>query len=295
VNYGIDTILNFLVIGLAVGCIYGLVAMGLCVIYNASGIVNFAQGAFVMFGGMAAYAIFAMLGLPMVVAGPLAVIAAWGLGWVVMRSVIGPLLQRRAPVFIMILATMAVQIVLENGAMHVIGTKPVTLPEITPGWLLRIGGVVVGGQSIWIAVGTLVVGILLWGFFTRTIQGKAMRACAVNSELASLLGIPVDRMVMLSFAISAALGAVGGVLITPSQYTAFNVALPFSIKGFTAAIVGGFGNVAGALAGGLVIGMLESLSVAYLSSGYKDVIVFAFLIVMLIVRPSGLFSSPGVH
>ena len=293
--YGVETLLNFFVIGLAVGCIYGLVAMGLCVIYNASGIVNFAQGAFVMFGGMVAYVLLARLGLPMLAAGPLAVILAWGLGWVVMRSVIRPLLKRRAPIFIMILATMATQIVLENAAMHAIGTKPVTLPEITPGLLLRFGKVVIGGQSIWIAVGTLALGAVLWGFFARTLLGKAMRACAVNAEIATLLGIPVDRMVALSFAISAALGAAGGVLITPTQYTAFNVAMPFGIKGFTAAILGGFGNVAGALAGGLVLGVLESLSVAFVSSGYKDVIVFGLLILILFVRPSGLFSSPEEH
>jgi branched-chain amino acid transport system permease protein len=293
--YGVETLLSFLVIGLALGCIYGLVAMGICVIYNASGIVNFAQGAFVMFGGMGAYVLFARLGLPIVLAGPLAIVCAWALGWVVMRSVIRPLLQRRAPIFIMILATMAVQIVLENAAMHAIGTKPVTLPEITPGLILRFGRVVIGGQSIWIAVGTLVLGALLWGFFARTLLGKAMRACAVNPEMATLLGIPVDRMVALSFAISAALGAAGGVLITPTQYTSYNVALPFGIKGFTAAILGGFGNVAGALAGGLVLGVLESLSVAFVSSGYKDVIVFALLVLILFIRPSGLFNSSGEH
>ncbi len=286
------TLLNFLVIGLTTGCIYGLVAIGFCVIFNASGIVNFAQGSFVMFGGMAAYALFARAGLPMLAAAPLAVLLAWIFGWLVMQGVIRPLLAQRAPIFILILATLAVQIVMENAAMHVMGTKPLTFPEITPGWLLRAGGVTVGGQNIWIAVGTLALAGILWTFFRMTLLGKAMRACAVSREMATLLGIPVQRTVAVSFAISAALGAAGGILITPTQYTAFTIALPYGIKGFVAASIGGFGHAGGALAGGLILGVLESLSVAFVSSGYKDVIVFTLLLLILVVRPSGLFGSP---
>ncbi len=285
-------LLRFGIIGVTTGCIYGLVAIGFCVIFNASGIVNFAQGAFVMVGGMAAYALLAWAGLPLAAAAPLAVALAWGLGWLVMQAVIRPLLARRAPVFILILATLAVEIVLENAAMHVMGTKPVTFAEITPGLSLRAGPVVVGGQNLWIAAGTLGLVALLWAFFRWTLLGKAMRACAVSRETASLLGIPVERTVALSFAISAALGAAGGILITPTQYTAFTIALPYGIKGFVAAILGGFGNVGGALAGGLILGLFESLAVAFVSSGYKDVIVFTLLFGILVVRPSGLFGSP---
>lgn len=285
-------LLNFLVIGLTTGCIYGLVAIGFSVIYNASGIVNFAQGSFVMFGGMAAYALFAGAGLPLLAALPLAVALAALFGWLLMHAVVRPLLARRAPIFVLILATLAVQIVMENTAMHVMGTKPLTFPEITPGWMLRGAGTAVAGQNVWIALGTLGLAGGLLAFFRLTLVGKAMRACAVSPEVARLLGIPVERMVAVAFAVSAALGAAGGVLITPTQYTAFTIALPYGIKGFVAAIIGGFGHAGGALAGGLILGLLESFSVAFVSSGYKDVIVFSLLIVILLVRPSGLFGSP---
>jgi branched-chain amino acid transport system permease protein len=291
-SYGAGTLMNFLLIGLTTGCIYGLVAIGLCVIFNASGIVNFAQGSFVMFGGMATYALFARAGLPMLPAALLATALAALLGWLLTQGVIRPLLARRAPIFILILATLALQIVMENAAMHVMGTKPLTLPEITPGLMFTAGPVTVSGQYLWIALGTLALVGILWLFFTRTLLGKAMRACAVNREMARLLGISVERTIALSFAISAALGAAGGILITPTQYTAFTIALPYGIKGFVAAIIGGFGNVGGALVGGLILGVLESLAVAFVSSGYKDVIVFTLLIVILVVRPSGLFGSP---
>jgi branched-chain amino acid transport system permease protein len=285
------TLASFVVNGLTTGCIYGLAAIGLCVIFNASGIVNFAQGSFVMFGGMVASDLFARAGLPLAAAVLLAILLAWCLGWVLMQGVIRPLLARRAPIFILILATLNLQIMLENAAMNVIGTKPLNLPEITPGLMLQAGRLTVNGQYLWIALGTLALVGLLWAFFRKTLMGKAMRACAVNAEMARLLGISVERTIAVSFAISAALGAAGGILITPTQYTQFNIALPYGIKGFVAAIIGGFGNVGGALVGGLILGVLESLAVAFVSSGYKDVIVFTLLIVILLVRPSGLFGS----
>ena len=286
------TLATFVVNGLTTGCIYGLAAIGLCVIFNASGIVNFAQGSFVMFGGMVAADLFGRAGLPLAAAVLLATGLAWCLGWVLMQGVIRPLLARRAPILILILATLALQIVLENAAMHALGTKPLNLPEVTPGLMFRLGGIAVSGQNLWIVLGTLALVGLLWLFYTRTLMGKAMRACAVNREMASLLGISVERTIALSFAISAALGAAGGILITPTQYTQFNIALPYGIKAFVAAIIGGFGNVGGALVGGLILGVLESLAVAFVSSGYKDVIVFTLLLVILVLRPSGLFGSP---
>lgn len=290
-SFDLPTLASFVVNGLTTGCIYGLAAIGLCVIFNASGIVNFAQGSFVMFGGMVACDLFARAGLPLPAAVALALALAWLLGWLLTQGVIRPLLTRRAPIFVLILATLALQIVLENAAMHVMGTKPLNLPEITPGVIFRVGGVTVGSQYLWIAGGTLALVGILWVFFKKTLLGKAMRACAVNREMASLLGISVERTIAISFALSAALGAAGGILITPTQYTQFNIALPYGIKGFVAAIIGGFGNVGGALVGGLILGVLESLAVAFISSGYKDVIVFTLLITILVIRPSGLFGS----
>jgi branched-chain amino acid transport system permease protein len=144
---------------------------------------------------------------------------------------------------------------------------------------------------VWVVGGALALVVALAAFYRRTLTGKAMRACAVNREVAALLAIPVERMLAYAFALSAGLGAAAGVLITPTQYTAFHVALPYGISGFVAAVLGGFGNATGAFVGGLLLGVLESLAVVFVASGYKDVVTFTVLLAILFFKPTGLFGS----
>jgi branched-chain amino acid transport system permease protein len=277
--------------GIAVGCIYGLIGIGFCVIYNASGIVNFAQGAFVMLGGMVAYTAFHTLGLPLLIAAALAIALVALVGVVIERAVVRPLWDRKATMFVMILATLAAQIVIERMALIVAGDQPKTLPQFTDLPPLRIAGIAVSYQFLWIVAVSLMLIWLLDQFFKRTRTGKAMRACAFNREAAALQGISVSRMLALSFALSAALGAVAGVLITPTQYTAFNVGVPFAISGFIAAIVGGFGRPLGAFVGGIMLGLAQSLAIVAFGAGLKNVAALTVLLIFLFIRPGGILGE----
>ena len=139
--------------------------------------------------------------------------------------------------------------------------------------------------------GSLLLVVALRLLYAYTLFGKAMRACAISPEVASLLCIPVQRMTAYSFALSAALGAIGGILITPTQYTAYHIAVPFSVNGFIAAIIGGLGNPLGAFVGGVVLGVLQSFAVLFFAAGYKDIVAFSVLLMFLFVRPRGVFGS----
>jgi branched-chain amino acid transport system permease protein len=280
-----------LVNGLSVGCIYGLIGIGFCVIYNASGIVNFAQGAFVMLGGMVTFALLTSFGMPMIVAGALATVAVALLGVVIERLVVRPLWDRNATMFVMILATLAAQIVIERATLIAVGDQPKSIPVFTDLPPIRIAGVAIGYQILWIIGTSLLLIALLALFFQKTLVGRAMRACSINREAAALQGIPVSRMLALSFAISAALGAIAGILVTPTQFTAFNVGTPFAIAGFIAAIVGGFGRPFGAFLGGIALGLAQALAVFALGSGLKNVAALAVLLVFLFFRPSGILGA----
>jgi branched-chain amino acid transport system permease protein len=277
--------------GIGVGCIYGLIGIGFCVIYNASGIVNFAQGAFVMLGGVVTYVAMHSHGLPLPFAAVAAILLVAAFGVVVERLVVRPLWDRDATMFVMILATLAAQIVIERLTQMAVGDQPKTLPVFTDLPPLRIAGVAVNFQFLWI-VGTSVAVILLLGaFFKSTKTGKAMRACAINREAAALQGIPVSRMLALAFALSAGLGALAGILITPTQYTAYNVGVPFAISGFIAAIVGGFGRPFGAFAGGILLGVAQALAIVFLGAGFKNVAALSVLLLFLFFRPTGILGA----
>ncbi len=282
---------QILVSGLGVGCIYGLIGIGFCVIYNASGIVNFAQGAFVMLGGMITHALVQRMGLPLLPAAVGAILLVAALGIVVERVVVRPLWVRNATMFAMILATLAAQIVIERATLILFGDQPKTLPAFTDLPPLRIAGVAISFQFLWIVGASAAIILGLAAFFARTRTGKAMRACAINREAAALQGIPVGTMLALSFALSAALGAVAGILITPTQYTAFNVGLPFAISGFIAAIVGGFGRPFGAFLGGLALGVAQAVAVFALDAGFKNIAALSVLLVFLFLRPQGILGA----
>ena len=285
--YFVQTLVN----GFSVGCIYGLIGIGFCVIYNASGIVNFAQGAFVMLGGMITYVLLTTFHLPLVVAGAFATVSVAVIGIIIERVVVRPLWDRNATMFVMILATLAVQIVIERATLILVGDQPKSIPVFTDLPPIRLAGVSIGYQTLWIVGTSLVLITLLALFFQKTLVGRAMRACSINREAAALQGIQVSRMLALSFALSAALGAIAGILLTPTQFTAFNVGTPFAISGFIAAIVGGFGRPFGAFLGGIALGLAQALAVFGLGSGLKNVAALAVLLAFLFFRPSGILGS----
>ena len=289
--YDLPTILQFVLTGLAVGCVYSLIALGFTVIFNASGILNFAQGAFVMLGGMLTYAAYGLARWPLWLAALFSIVGVILIAVVADRLVVSPLWRGRAPLYTIIVATFGIHTILENGALLGISSIGVGYPSFSRGEPLSLLGASVSRQMLWIAGVAALVMVTLNLFFRRTLTGRAMRACAINPVAASLMGIEVTVMIRWSFVMSAVLGAVAGILITPAQFTQFNVGIPFGLKGFAAAMIGGFGNIAGAIVGGLVLGVLESLRVALITSRYKDVISFGLLIVILLIKPNGLFGS----
>ena len=191
----------------------------------------------------------------------------------------------------MILATLAAQIVAERTVLLLVGDQPKNIPVFTDLPPIRIAGVAIGYQLLWIVGVSVLLITLLNAFFQRTLIGRAMRACAINREAAALQGIPVSWMLALSFALSAGLGAIAGILVTPTQYTAYNVGTPFAISGFIAAIVGGFGRPLGAFLGGIILGVAQSLAVVTFGSGMKNVAALSMLLIFLFFRPSGLLGS----
>ena len=283
--------LQSLVTGVGVGLIYGLVGIGFCVIYNASGIVNFAQGVFVMLGGMICHTLLTKLSLPLPLAALLTIPLVALCGMLIEFAIVRPMWHRGATLFAIILATLAAQIMIERITILTLGDQPRSLPEFTTGGPLKLGAIAVNYQFFWIlGCGALMV-VLLWLFFTKTRTGRALRACSQNREAAALLGIPVSRMLLVSFALSAALGAVAGILVTPTQYTAYNVSTPFGVNGFIAAIIGGFGSAGGALAGGVLLGILQAAAIVVLGAGFKNVAALTVLLIVLLLFPNGLFAG----
>ncbi len=286
-----DVLFQSLISGVSIGCVYGLIGIGFCVIYNASGIVNFAQGAFVMLGGMVTYIFLEQYHLPYFLAAVLAIAVVAVVGALLERLVVRPLWKRNAAMFVMILATLAAQIVIERLTFLAVDDQPKTLPVFLDLPPIMIGGVAINYQSLWIMAGSLFIVAALGLFFKRTRLGKAMRACSINAEAAALQGIPVSAMLTGAFVLSAVLGALAGILVTPTQYTAFNMGVPFAISGFIAAIIGGFGRPFGAFLGGIMLGLVQALAILSLGAGFKNVAALSILLLFLFIRPSGLLGS----
>ena len=280
-----------LVTGVGIGLIYGLIAIGFSVIYNASGIVNFAQGVFVMLGGMFAHTLLVRYGLPMWLAAIVSTVLVAGVGVLVQIIVINPMWRRNAPLFAIILATLAVQLLIEQIVILTLGDQPRTYPEFTSGGPLKIGPIAIGYQLFWVLGCGAVLVFALTQFFNRTPMGRALRACAQNREAAALLGIPVERMLIVAFALSAGLGAIAGILITPTQYTAYLVGTPFGINGFIAAIIGGFGSPVAGLVGGIFLGVVQSEAIVFFGAGFRNIVSLTLLLAVLMFFPKGLFGG----
>jgi branched-chain amino acid transport system permease protein len=282
-------LLQYLVAGLTYGTIYAVVGVGFNIIYNTTGIINFAQGEFVMLGGMTAVTLHGFLPLPLAIAGAVLLTMAAGVlvELLFIRWLVRPTVLR------MIIVTIGVSILIREGALLGWGESVRALPYFTGDEVtsLSLAGVHVSPQVLWSLATCLFIVAALWVFFQRTPLGRQMRACAVNREAAALCGVPVRNLVTLSFALSAGIGALAGCVVSPITYTAYNVGGGLAIKGFTVAILGGLGNSAAAVAAGFVVGILEAFSVSLLPAAYKDAVSVAVLLGILFARPSGLFGS----
>ncbi len=273
--------------GLAVGCIYGLVALGFVLIYKATELVNFAQGDLMMLGAFTCYMLTVWYGIGYWPAFALAVAAVAlfgaGLDRFVLRRVIGQ------PQFAVVMLTIGLGAVFRSFASITWGSEIYTLPTPFSAHQTVIAGVSVSHEYVSIIVGTVILCAALYAFFTHTKLGVAMQAASQNQLAAYYMGIPVKAVFSLVWAISAGVAAVAGVLLAPVSLIDTNMGF-IGLKAFAAAVLGGFGSIPGALAGGLTIGVIELFSGAYLPEGAKDVAAYIVLLLVLVLRPHGMFG-----
>jgi len=284
--------LQFLFSGLMIGSIYALVALGFTLIYNASDVINFAQGEFVMIGGMVTF--FAVsAGIPLPIAALLALVVAIVVGIGLHRLAIEP--AKGASPVTLIIITIGASIFLRGIAAVVFDKNFHSYPPFAGVDPIRIGGATILPQSVIVLAGTLAIVVALWAIMSRTMVGKAMVATASNRLAARLVGINTAAIVGVSFILSAAIGAIGGILVTPITLTNYDVGTLLALKGFAAAMLGGMGHPFGAVVGGLVVGLLETFGAGYISSSYKDAIAFLVILGVLFVMPQGLFGRAGIE
>ncbi len=283
-------LLQYLISGLTLGSVYAMIALGFTLIHNATGIVNFAQGEFVAFGALIAISCSTTLGLPMPLAVLIAVAGVALLGAALERAAIRP--ARRASVITLIIITIGASIFLRGIAMWVWGSDALPMRYFSGDEPIGIGGASILPQHLWIVGIVLVTMAALWVLGEKTQVGKAMRACAVDRDAAQLVGIPASRMVMLSFALSGMLGGLAGAIVCPLAMGQWDMGITLGLKGFAAAILGGMGNPVGAVLGGVLLGILESLGAGFWS-GLKNAIAFAVMLIVLLARPSGLLGARG--
>jgi branched-chain amino acid transport system permease protein len=279
--------LQFLISGLVVGSIYGLIGVGFTCIYNVTGIVNFAQGDFAMVGAMSAIAI-ESAGVPMWLAVILAILITCMVAALIERTAVQPV---RGDVMRGIIVTIGVGVVLQGVAAIIWGTDAEPMPAFSGEKPIRLLGATLVPQSLWVLGATAIAMVALDLLFRKTYLGQMFRACAMNPFAARLVGMKVETMSLVGFLMSGALGAVAGIVVAPIALTQYDTGLQLGIKGFVACIVGGFGGPIGAAVGGIVLGVLEAFAAGYVSSGYKNAIAFALLIGFLLFRPGGLLGE----
>ncbi len=283
--------LQYFFSGITVGSVYAIVAIGFNIIYSATGVLNFAQGEFVMLGGMVAITLASFLPVPVAVAVAVAIVTLFGCGLelVFFRRL------RSHSILHMIIITIGLSIVIQELALHVWDEKVRSLPYFTGNEAssVKLLGAALSPQVIWVLGTAAIVVVLLQLFYKRTLYGRAMRACSSNLEAAMLVGINTGNMRTAAFGLSAGLGALAGCVISPISMTHYEMGPGLAIKGFAAAILGGLGNPMAAVVGGLTVGLIEAFSVSVIPSAFKDVAAFAILLAMLFLRPHGLFGRPS--
>jgi branched-chain amino acid transport system permease protein len=284
-------LLQFLLSGVATGSIYAIVGIGFNIIYSSTGIINFAQGEFLMLGGMIAVSLQAFLPLPLAIA---VSVAATGLVGVAVQIVFFSWLKKPG-ILRMIIITIGLSILIREASLHVWDEKVHALAYWTGDETssLAVLGARISPQVLWVLgiSGLMVAGLTL--FFRFTLTGKAMRACASNGTAARLCGIRAPSLVALSFFVAAAMGALAGCVVSPITQTQYDMGTSLAVKGFTCAVLGGLGNVSAAVGAGILVGVLESASISVLPLAYKDVVALTIMLAILLLRPQGLFAGVG--
>lgn len=284
----LSELLQFLFSGLTVGAMYALAAVGFSLIYSASGVINFAQGEFIMLGGMSA-ALLVQAGVPLPMAIALAVLVAAVAGLIVEKLAIEP--AGNSEVVTLVIITIGASLTLRGLVEVFLGKGNHALPAFSGEEPIEILGATLMPQSLWVMGVTLIVVVALALFFGRTTLGKAVLATSCNKLAAQLVGVNTRFILLLAFGLSAALGAVGGILVAPMTYTSYDAGIMMGLKGFVAAALGGLGSGVGAIVGGLLLGIVEAMTAGYISSAYKDAMPFVLILLILFFLPQGIFGK----
>jgi branched-chain amino acid transport system permease protein len=322
-NLALPQYVQLILDGLRGGAIYALIALGFVTVFNVTGVINFAQGGFVMLGAMLCVSFFDLPALSSLAPAPrlalsvlLSILTVGLIGAAMERLTIYP--SRHSPALTLIIITVGVYTVMWGGALLIWGANPYQLPAFSTleqkDKIFRFGQVVLDNSTSWIFASTTLpsgakfTGVMIkaqslwiWGvtslilagqayFFERTILGKAVRACAVNRRAAQLMGISPSRMSLLAFVLAAVLGAIGGIVLAPATTPIYDMGLKLGLKGFVAAIMGGLVSSPGAVIGGLLLGVLENLGAGVTKAGLKDIFAFIALILILLFRPHGIIG-----
>ncbi len=288
----VEILTSQVVSGLATGCVYALIALGFVLIVKATDVVNFAQGEFVMASGFISYTLLIGVGVPYWLVLISTIVASGLMGVVLERVVVRPIMD--APIFSIVIATIGASIVLRSSAGIIYGYDVLPLPTIFSKDPIRIGVLSFTAMDAGVIGSSLAIMLALYLFFKLTKTGMAMRATAQSQTAARLMGVSVTRIFSLTWAISAGIGGVAGVLIAPIIYLDPNLGF-IGVKAFAGAILGGFGSIPGAIVGGMLLGIIENLSGYFFNAGIKQVSTYILLILVLVVRPSGLFGAAPIR
>ncbi len=284
----VSDLLQFIISGVTAGSIYAIIALGFTIIFNATDVMNFAQGEFVMLGGMLAWTLNAVVGIPLALSILIAVILVTLFGALVHYGLIRH--RSRSDVMTLIIITVGVSMTTKASALLIWGKDPKLLQPFSGEVPINFFGATIIPQMLWVLGTSILVMLGMYLFFNKTMIGQAMLACSINKDAASLMGIPTQQIALISFALGAGLGAIGGIVLAPLATTSYSAGHMLGLKGFSAAVLGGLGNSGGAVIGGLVLGVLEGLGSGF-TSGYKDLVAMVVLIVVLLIRPSGILGS----
>lgn len=289
----ITDVVQALIATLSVGSMYALVALGVCLIYNGTNIINFAQGEFVMLGGMTMVTLFGELGWPLYVCIPATIVISIIVGMALMRVAFRP--GKSTSLISVLIITIGASLFISGASTHIWGGDIHRFVPFSGDTPLKFLGAAMAPQSLWIIGVTALVVFGMVFYFQFTIHGKAMKACAIDRTAASLMGIRVKRTVMLSFGMSAGLGALAGILVTPLTMMETSGGMVLAIKGFSAAMLGGMGSIPGAVIGGFVFSFLEAFAATFVSSSLKELITFIVIINVLLFMPRGIMGPRVVE
>lgn len=288
-------IIQIIVSGLVLGCVYGLIALGYSLIYKASGMLSFTQGDILTLGAFLGYTFYGILHIPFILTVAIVFVIMLGFGMILEKGIISRLIAKGTLPIYTVLATIAVSYIIQNGSMLVWGTQTINFPRIFNIPNVQVFGVNIQTEAFVSIMISVICMIILHIFMKYTKFGTSMRAAAMDPLAARSLGINVSLATGLTWGISAALAALAGMLIGPLYGVYTTLGATIGRKGFASAVMGGYGNMYGAMVGGIILGLVETFTSAYISSSYKDLVAYLLLIMFLFIKPTGIFNERAIQ